>query len=132
MIPGEVTIKESAEAARTVEMKTFKKHGVYERAPIEECWEETGNGPVGIKWVEAIKCDKEEPKYRCRLVAKTIKKDEREDLLAATPPLAKKMLFSHWASVPGTCLDFGDVIRRANFHTRARREGSGGAVKRGL
>ena len=53
---------------------------------------------------------------------KEIKKDKREDLFAATPPLeAKKMLFSLWASVPGMCLDFGDVVR-AYLHARARRK----------
>ncbi len=30
--------KELVEAARKVELETFKKHGVYEKAPIEECW----------------------------------------------------------------------------------------------
>jgi hypothetical protein len=48
--------------------------------------------------------------------------DKREDLFAATPPLeAKKILFSLWASCPGLCLDFVDVVR-AYFHARARRE----------
>ncbi len=61
------------------------------------------------------------PEYRCRLVPKEIKKDKREDLFAATPPLeAKKMLFSLWASVPGVCLDFRDVVR-AYFRAEARR-----------
>ena len=93
-------------------METFKKHGVYEKVPIEECWKETGKGPVGEKWVDANKVDKEKPEYRYRLVAKETKKDKREDLFAATPPLeAKKMLFSLLASVPGMCLDFGDVAR---------------------
>ena len=49
-------------------------------------------------------------------------KDKSEDLFAATPPLeAKKMLFSLWASRPGMCLDFGDIVR-AYFHARARRK----------
>ena len=44
-----------------------------------------------------------------------------EDLFAATPPLeAKKFLFSLWASMPGMCLDFIDVVR-AYFHAKARR-----------
>ena len=82
---------------------------------MEECWK------VGVKWVDTNKGDKEKPEYRCRLVAKEIKRDKREDLFAATPPLeAKKALFSLWASVPGMCLDFGDVVR-AYFHARARR-----------
>ncbi len=55
------------------------------------------------------------------MVAKEIKKDKQEDLLAALPPLeAKNTLFSLWASVPGMCLDFGDVVRDY-FHAKARR-----------
>ena len=45
-------------------------------------------------WVDANKGDKENPEYRRRLVAKEIKRDKREDLFAATPPLeAKTVLF---------------------------------------
>jgi hypothetical protein len=58
------------------------------------------------------KCDKEKPEYRCRLAAKGIKEDRREDLLAATPPLeAKKELFSLFASLAGLCSDVIDVVR---------------------
>ncbi len=110
-ISGELMIKELVEAARNVEMETSKKHGVYEKVPIEECWKEAGKAPVGVKWVDANKDDKEKLEYRCRLVAKEIKKDKRVDLFTATPPPeAEKMLFSLWASVPGLCLVFGDVI----------------------
>jgi hypothetical protein len=41
-ISEEATSNESVEAARKVEMERCKKHGVHEKAPIEECWEETG------------------------------------------------------------------------------------------
>ncbi len=103
-------------------METLKKHGVYEKVPIEECWKETGKALVGVNWADTNKGDKEKPEYRCRLVAKEIKKDKCEDLFAAAPPLeAKKMLFSLWASVPGLRLDFRDVVR-AYFHARARRK----------
>ncbi len=69
-ISGELMIKELVEAARKAEMETFQKHGVNEKVPIEECWKETGKGPVGVKWVDTNKGDKEKPEYRCRLVAK--------------------------------------------------------------
>ncbi len=129
---GECMIKELVEAARKVEMETFRKHGVREKATIEECWEETGKGPVGVKLMDTSKGDKEKLEYRCRLVSKEIKKDRREDLRAATPPLeAKKLPCSPRASVPGMRLDFGDVVR-AYVHARARRRGLRGAVKRGL
>ncbi len=67
-ISGELMIKELVEAARKVEMETFKKHGVYEKVPIEECWKETGKALVGVKWVDTNMGDKEKPEYRCRLV----------------------------------------------------------------
>ena len=45
---------------------------------------------MGVKWVDANKRDKEKPEYRCRLVAKEVKRDKQEDLFAATPPLEAK------------------------------------------
>ncbi len=47
---------------------------------------------MGIRGVDVNKGDDKSPEYRSRLVAKEIKKDDRTDLFAATPPLeAKKM-----------------------------------------
>ena len=41
------------------------------------------------------KGDRKSPEFRSRLVAQEIKKDKRDDLFAATPPLeANTMLFS--------------------------------------
>ena len=72
-------IKELVEKARQVEMDTFKKYGMYEKRPTKECWEKTGKAPIGVKWVDTNKGDAANPEYRCRLVAKEIKHDERED-----------------------------------------------------
>ena len=47
-ISGELMIEELVEEGREVEMKTFKKHGVHERVPIEECWKVAGTAPVGV------------------------------------------------------------------------------------
>ena len=41
--------------------------------PIEECWKETGKAPVGVRWVDTNKGDKENPEYKRRLVANEIK-----------------------------------------------------------
>ena len=99
-------IKELVEKARQVEMDTFKKYGAYEKRPIKECWEKTGKAPIGVKWVDTNKGDAVNPEYRCRLVAKEIKHDKREDLFVATPLLeAKKLLFSLRASMEEMCLD---------------------------
>ncbi len=97
-------------------MEMLKKHGVHEKVPLEECWKVTGKAPVGVKWIDTNKGDKEKLEYRCRVVTKEIKKDKREDLFAASPPMeAKKVFFSLLASMPETCLAFNDVVR-AYFH----------------
>ena len=119
---GELMIKELVEAARKVEMETYKKHGVYEKVPIEECWTETGKAPIGVKWVDTNKGDKERPEYRCRLVAKEIKKDKREDLFAATPPVeAKKMLFHCGPACPACAW----ILETWCVRTSTRKRGEG-------
>jgi hypothetical protein len=65
-------------AARTEELQEFFKHGVYEKVPTEECYEQTGRSPIGVRWVDVNKGDKVNPEYRSRLVAKEIKIDKRE------------------------------------------------------
>ena len=57
------------------------------RCRKKECWEATGKGPIGVRWVDINKGDEDRPEYRSRLVAKELKTDKREDLFAATPPL---------------------------------------------
>ena len=69
--------------------------------------------------------------YRSRYVAQEIKRDKREDLFAATPPLeAKRILFSAAMTKGigymrdrsmGMKIDFID-IKRAYFHAKARRK----------
>ena len=76
-------------------MREINKHNVYVKVPIEECWANTGKGPIGTGWVDVNEGDDVNPEYRSRLVAQEIRRDNREDLFAATPPLeAKKMLMS--------------------------------------
>ncbi len=48
-ISGEVLDGELIQKAREAEMETFKKHGVCEKPPLEECWGVTGKAPVGVK-----------------------------------------------------------------------------------
>jgi hypothetical protein len=99
--------------------------------PIEECWANTGKEPIGTRWVDVNKGDEANPEYRSRLVAQEIKRDNREDLFAATPPLeALKLLLSMAVTEgigdsgvnkkDGNKLEFIDV-RRAYFHAKARR-----------
>ncbi len=102
-------------------METFRKHGVYETILIKAHWEETDKRYAGRRvGGHRQRRQGETPEYRCRLVAKEIKKDKREGLFAAMPQLeSKKMLFSLWDSMPGARLGLGDVAR-ASFRARAR------------
>ena len=102
-------------------------------------WEYTGNfqfknasrshkNPIGTTWVDVNNRDEIHPDYRSKLVAQELKRDKREDMFAATPPLeAKKLLFSMamteglgWGSGWFSKLDFIDV-RKTYLHAKARR-----------
>lgn len=81
--------------ARKEEFEEIRKHHVYEKVDVTQCYNSTGKGPIGTKWVDINKGDSVHPEYRSRLVAQEIKVNKREDLFAATPPLeALKILFS--------------------------------------
>ena len=55
----------------------------------------TGKPPIPVRWIDINTGDSVSPEYRSRLVAKEIKRDSSDDLLAATPPLeALKILIS--------------------------------------
>ena len=57
-------------AARLDEIKQVHTHGVYEKVPIEECWNQTGKAPIKTKWVDINKGDELNEELRSRLVAK--------------------------------------------------------------
>ena len=69
-ISGQELNHEMVKRARAEEMQAFKKHNVYTKVPIEECMRETGNKPIGHRWVDIDKGDRNHPNYRSRLVAK--------------------------------------------------------------
>ena len=71
--------------ARNEEMKEVWKHGIYEKVPIQQCWDRTGKGPIGTRWVDINKGDRWNPEYRSRLVAMEFNTDKRNDLFAAPP-----------------------------------------------
>ena len=56
--------------ARQAEIAYFKSMNVYTKAPIAECWRETGRAPISIRWVDNNKGDAICPNYRSRLVAR--------------------------------------------------------------
>ncbi len=94
-VTGNELDPELVREARAEEMKEFKKHNVYVKVPLSECWAATGKRPIGARWVDVNKGDDAKPEYRSRLVAQEINDSKREDLFAATPPLeSKKILLS--------------------------------------
>ena len=130
-VSGEVLPNDGVKQARQEEIKELKKHDVYKKVPIEECWACTGQDPIKVKWVDVNKGDKVHPEYRSRLVAKEIKTDKRIDLFAATPPLEGKKLLIALAVTRGVGYEEGDKeggmkldfidIRRAFFQALAKR-----------
>jgi hypothetical protein len=118
--------------AREEEMVEFRKHNVYTKVPLAQCWAQTGKKPIEVCWVDINKGDEKNPKYRSRLVAKELDLDRRDDLFAATPPVEAKKLLLSLAATEGygydrsgtraaLKMDFIDV-RRAFFHAPCRGE----------
>ena len=75
-----------------------EKLEMFEFVPAEEAMMRSGEAPVSTKWVDVWKMGEDGKWFvRSRLVARDFKprnEKDREDLLAAMPPLeAKKLLF---------------------------------------
>ena len=70
--------------ARKLEMDFFKKMRVYTKVPRSQI---PADKIITTRWIFINKGDDKAPDYRCRLVGREIKKDQRLDLFAATPPL---------------------------------------------
>ena len=86
--------KQLATQARRVEMAFFKTMNVYTEVRTEP-WMK----PISTRWIDINKGDDVKPNYRARLVGREIKRDKREDLFAATPPIESlRMIVSVCAS----------------------------------
>ena len=85
-ISGKKLDRDKAIEARRLEMKFFRKIGVYEKVPK---WRATQDGckVISTRWLDVNKGDEGCPNERARLVGREIKMDTRLDLFAATPPL---------------------------------------------
>ena len=124
-LSGRELNSELVKIARQEEMKEFAKHQVYEKVPIKECHDKTGQNPIGTRWVDINKGDDKHPEYRSRLVAQELNQYKRDDIFAATPPLeVLRLLISILASTRKQKrwkLDSID-IKRAYFHAMAKRD----------
>ena len=109
--------------AREEEMQYVKKHAVYEKVPMSQCWKETVKNPIKTGWADTNKGTSECPNIRSRWIAKEYNTGPRPDLFSATSTLeGVKLVISEAASSnqKGTVLLVIDV-RRACFCARARR-----------
>lgn len=78
---------------------------------------------ITTRWIDVNKGDAENPDYRSRLVGREIKKDQRPDLFAATPPLESlRMIMSICASHQDKQFPYRIMtsdIKRAYFFAKA-------------
>ena len=114
---------EQVAGARMEEVGYLRKHRVYTRVPLSQCYAETGRPPLSTGWVDTNKGTGDQPNYRSRWVGKGFRTDDRPELFAATPPLeAIKTIASLCASDTrhDACLAVIDV-RRAYFYAPAQR-----------
>ena len=96
--------------ARAEQLGEVRKFSIYGKVPIQNCWNDTGKDPIGVRWLTMNKGDDEKPEIRCRIVAKEFNTHKREDLFAATPPLEAKKLFFSFAVTEG----IGNQIGKEN------------------
>ncbi len=105
--------------ARKLEMDFFRRMKVYTKVLRSSI----GDGKVlTTRWIDVNKGDQENPDYRSRLVGREIRKDNRLDLFAATPPLESlRYIISKCARNrrKGSKILTVDV-RRAYFYASAR------------
>ena len=93
-VTGAPLNKKLATEARRLEIEYFRKMGVYTKVRREK-WMKV----ITTRWIDTSKGDEQTPDYRARLVGREIKRDRRDDLFAATPPLESlRMILSICAS----------------------------------
>ena len=95
--------------AHALEMEWYRKMNVYERRPIEECFEKSKR-PIRVKWVDRNTGDRQHMNVRSFLVAEQINTSKEQGLFAAMRPLeALRMLLSA-------------TVRRGQDRTRRREQ----------
>lgn len=123
-LPKELTVK-----ARGKDMEQVYAHRRYDKVPFQECYDVTGNAPVGTEWLEVNKGDEGDYRIRARLVAQEFTKGKLEALFAAAPPLEAKKALLSLAVAEG--IGYGDGlhykiyfidIKRAYFYAPAKRD----------
>ena len=92
---GKPLSTERVRAARAEEIDFATRYEVWTPVPISECYQETGTGPIGSRWIDLNKGDEARPNYRSRLVIQEVRSAHIEAIFDATPPLESvRMLLS--------------------------------------
>ena len=86
-VSGRELEPEKARKARKEEIEYIRKTNLYTKVDRKKATS-LGKKVVAVRWIDINKGDDISRDYRSRLVAQEIKMDKREDLFAATPPLA--------------------------------------------
>ena len=105
--------------ARKEEMEEFRKHKVYIKVPVEECYQVAGKGPLGIRWIDINKGDDENLDYRSRLVGKEFNDGQMDGLFAATPPFEALRFLVHEAATVRSDEEMGTKVIMINDVARA-------------
>jgi len=113
-----------AVAARWEEIEFMRGWKVWEEVTTAECHRRTGKGPLGGRWVDHNKGDRDSPVVRCRYVAQEVAHYKDDSLFAATPPLeALRMIISDAATTGKEERKVLLVdVRKAHLHAEAIRE----------
>ena len=116
--------KKQVVAARKLEMEFVRKMRVYKKVPRSVAKAMMAK-VLTTRWLDTNKGDEANPNFRSRMVGREIKKDNRLDLFAATPPLETlKMLLSMCAKRQKAKQPWRVAvidIKRAYFYAPARR-----------
>ena len=67
-IDGQELAPDVVRKARALEMEWYRKMNLYEKRPIEECFEKTKKPPIKVKWVDRNKGDRQYMNVSSRLV----------------------------------------------------------------
>ena len=124
-ISGEKLDPKFAREARMEEIRGIHQMKVYRKVPITMCMDETGKRPIGTRWVDTNKGDRDKPNVRCRLVAQEINRFKCPELFAATPPmefiryLISRCASSQWGGKPSRIMT--NDVKKAYFNAPATR-----------
>jgi len=122
-ITGEQLDPEAVRRGRREEIQYYRQMKVYYRMNREEAAQKFNVKPLKLRWVDVNKARAgETPNIRCRLVAKEIKKDERPELFAGTPPLEALKILCRIASSRRKEYEMMHIdVSRAYFHAAVTR-----------